>query len=428
MSIELPPLAKEAKPASPIPRRDRRFAIGLLLAGVACTGMGQSVVFAVLPSLGRSVGFADRQVALIFLLSSILWVVFGPFWGRRSDRNGRKRYVLVGLSGFSLSMFAFAGAFELGRGAVLSGLALYAAVICARSIYGLIGSATPGAAQGYIADRTSAQERTAGVAGFSAAFGMGAMIGPGIGGAFSAIGPLAPIYAVASLAALMVALIALYLPERTAPIERPPQVKVRLLDPRLTPFLFFGVAFGLVNAVLIQTIGFYIIDVLDFSAKDAPQFIGIGLMAASMASLFSQLVLVQRYHLPPHILMRVGPVLIFAGHALIALSTEFGPIVFGLTLSGFGAGMAIPGFTGAGSLAVGSDEQGSAAGLTNSASASGFIIAPIVGFGLFELNPHAPFILTATLAALLALYASASPAIRQSGRALPQREDPAPDI
>ncbi|NWG70749.1 MAG: MFS transporter [Parvularculaceae bacterium] len=417
MPLDLPPLPTEAEPASPTPRRDRRFAIGLLLAGVVCIGMGQSVVFAVLPSLGRAVGFADQQVALVFLASSVLWVFLSPYWGRRSDRVGRKPMILLGLAGFSISMFAFAAAFELGLAGALGGAALYALVICARSIYGLIGSATPGAAQGYIADRTTTAERTAGVAGFSAAFGMGAMIGPGVGGAFSAVGPLAPFYAVASLAAAMGVLIALYLPEKSAPIERPQaRVRVKLTDARLRPFLAFGAVFGVVNAILIQTIGFYILDVLKFSDQEAPQFIGIGLMAASMASLFSQLVLVQRFHVPPHVLMRGGPALICAGHGLIALSNDFGPIVFGLVLSGFGAGMAIPGFTAAGSLAVGPDEQGSAAGLTNSASSAGFILAPLIAFPLFKIAPEAPFVLTAGLAALLCLYASANGAILRSGR------------
>lgn len=416
MPLDLPPLQNEAEPASPLPRRDRRFAIGLLLAGVVCIGMGQSIVFAVLPSLGRSVGFADQQVALVFLVSSILWVFLSPYWGRRSDRVGRKPMVLLGLAGFSISMFAFAGAFEFGLAGALGGAALYALVICARSIYGLIGSATPGAAQGYIADRTTAAERTAGVAGFSAAFGMGAMIGPGIGGAFSAVSPLAPFYAVASLAAVMALLIARYLPERSAPIERAPRVKVSVSDRRLRPFLVFGTAFGLINAVLIQTIGFYILDVLDFSNSEAPQFIGIGLMAASMASLFSQLVLVQRFQVPPHLLMRIGPALICAGHGLIALSSAFGPIVFGLVLSGFGAGMAIPGFTAAASLAVGPEEQGSAAGLTNSASASGFIVAPLIAFPLFKIAAEAPFAMTAFLAALLFVYAMTNAAIKRSGR------------
>jgi MFS family permease len=78
--------------------------------------------------------------------------------------------------------------------------------------------------------------------------------------------------------------------------------------------------------------------------------------------------------------------------------------------------MALPGFTAAGSLAVGPDEQGSAAGLTNAASASGFILAPFFGFALFEIAPQIPFFTTAGLAALLALYAALSPAVRKAGR------------
>lgn len=416
MPIDLPPLAREAEPASPLPRRDRQLAFALLLAGVACTGMGQSIVFAVLPPLGRSLGLADRQVALIFMLSAALWVVLGPLWGRLSDRAGRKPFILIGLAGFSLSMFLFATSIRLGLAGAFAGTGLYLLMIATRSVYGLVGSATPGAAQGYIADRTSPRERTAGVAGFSAAFGLGAIIGPGIGGAASAIGPLAPLYAVAALAALMVALLWIFLPERTAPILRERGPSLKLADPRLRSFLAFALVFGVINAVVIQTIGFYMLDALALDPKIAPQFVGVGLMAASMASLFSQLVLVQRFQIAPHVLMRAAPGLIVAGHGLIAFSSAFGPVVFGLVLSGLGAGMAIPGFTGAASLAVGPDEQGAAAGLTNSASAFGFVVAPALGFALYEQAPQAPFLMTAGLAAALCAFAWASRDIGRAGR------------
>lgn len=429
MPLDFPPPPVQEPPRAPAPRRDRRMAIGLLLTGVACTGMGQSIVFAVLPPLGRSIGLSDQRVVTVFLVSAVFWVLLVPFWGRLSDRLGRKPFVLIGLSGFAVSMFLFAFSIHLGIVGTLSGLALYALIIGTRSIYGLIGSATPGAAQGYIADRTTARERTAGVAGFSAAFGLGAILGPGVGGAASAIGPLAPLYASAALAAVMVVLIAVFLPERTAPIGRArPRMTLNMRDKRLRPFLLFGLAFGIVNAVIIQTIGFYMLDILKLATKDAAQFVGIGLMASSMASLFSQLVLVQRFELPPHLLMRVGPALILAGHGLIALSSEFGPIVFGLVLSGFGSGMAIPGFTAAASLAVGPEEQGSAAGLTNSASASGFVIAPLIGFSLYDFSERGPFLMTSALAALLLIFALTTPAIRRAGRTQIAGDEPAPDI
>ena len=114
----------------------------------------------------------------------------------------------------------FASAIRLGLTGALAGTALYVLIVGTRSLYGFIGSATPSAAQGYIADRTSAAERTAGIAGFSAAFGIGAMIGPGIGGAVAAIGPLAPLYAVAAIAAVMVGAIYFFLPEKSPPRGR----------------------------------------------------------------------------------------------------------------------------------------------------------------------------------------------------------------
>jgi MFS family permease len=398
------------------PKGDRKVAIALLLAGVACLGMGQTIVFAVLPPLARSIGLHDMQVALIFMLSATLWVTLSPFWGRRSDRYGRKPFILLGLAGFSISMTLFATSIGLGLAGALGGVALYATMIITRSIYGVIGAATPSAAQGYIADRTPPERRTAGISAFSAAFGFGAMLGPGLGGAVSAISPLAPLYAVAALAALMIALISFLLPEHTRPIEQHAHARLKLRDTRLSPFLVFALLFGVINAVPIQTTAFYLIDVLRLTPQEAPQFAGIGLMGAAMASLFSQLVLVQRFGVQPHILMRVAPAMMMFGHMLIVVSSDFGPIVFGLVLSGFGGGMAIPGYTGASSLAVGPNEQGAATGLANAAGACGFVISPVLAFSLYAISPNAPFVLTSALAAVLLLFSLMNGAIRRSGK------------
>ncbi len=414
MAIEPPPLPIDDAPR-PAPQGDRRFAIALLLTAVTCLGMGQTIVFAILPPLARSLGLADFQVAFIFMLSAIFWVLLSPRWGRLSDRLGRKPFILIGLSGFAISMMLFASAIRSGLAGAMSGAALYILIVATRSIYGVIGSATPSAAQGYIADRTTTKTRTAGMAGFSAAFGLGAMLGPGLGGAAAAIGPLAPLYAIGALAGAMVIILYFFLPELTPPTERTSPSHIRLSDKRLRPFLLFGTVFGIINAVPIQTTAFYFIDVLGLDPKDAPQFAGIGLMAASMASLFSQLVLVQRFHIQPNILMRAAPALMLAGHLLIIFSNAFGPLVFGLFLSGFGAGMAIPGYSAAASLAVGPEEQGGAAGLANAAGASGFVLAPIAAFSLYAIAPQAPYVMTAMMAAGLFVFALRSRAIRASG-------------
>ncbi|HXI86931.1 MAG TPA: MFS transporter, partial [Parvularculaceae bacterium] len=298
----------------------------------------------------------------------------------------------------------------------LTGLGLYLLIVGSRSIYGIIGSATPAAAQGYIADRTPPERRTAGVASFSAAFGLGAIAGPGLGGAVAAIDPVAPLYAVAALAGAMTLIIFFFLPEKTAPAPRERRASLSHFDRRLRPFLIFGLVFGMVNAAPIQTTAFYFMDILHLSPDRAPQFAGAGLMGAAMASLFSQVVLVQRLRLEPHLLMRIAPALLAGGHALIAASHQFAPLILGLIIAGLGAGMALPGFTGAAMLAVGDGEQGSAAGLANSASSSGFIFSPLVAFTLYRIAPQAPYVLTAMLSVVLLIFALSSGKIRSAGR------------
>lgn len=394
----------EDTPSNP---RQRAIALGILLAGVVCMGMGQTIVFAVLPPLARDLGVGDFQVLSIFMLSALFWVLTGPIWGRNSDTYGRRPFIVIGLSAFAVSTAAFATVLHLGLDGVLAGTALYVLLLGTRSIYGVIGSATPGAAQAYIADRTPVERRTAGMAAFSAAFGIGAMVGPAFAGAVVALDPLAPLYAVAAAAALSVAAVWFFLPERTAPRERDTRPTLSPFDRRIRAFLIYGLATAIATAIPIQFIAFYFIDRLGLDSKDALQLVGVALSAAAMASLFSQLVLVQRFNLPPMTLMRAGPILVCVGHAIIASSTMIGPLVFGMLLSGLGAGMLGPGFIGGASLAVRSDEQGSAAGLSNAAGASGFIFAPILGQFFYGIAPSALFVATAAIAAACAVYAFA---------------------
>lgn len=390
---------------TPSTPRQRQIATAILLAGVVCMGMGQTIVFAVLPPIARKIGMGDLQVLSIFMTSAFFWVVIGPFWGRQSDIRGRRPFIVIGLSGFAISTTAFATVLHFGIAGALSGVLLYAMLLCTRSIYGVIGSATPGAAQAYIADRTPPARRTAGMSAFSAAFGIGAMVGPAFAGAVVAIDPLAPLYAVAAAAGCAVAAVYFFLPERTAPKERATRPKLSPLDPRIRPFLAYAMATGIVTSIPVQFIAFYFIDRLGLQSEDALQLVGVALSAAAMASLFSQLVLVQRFNLPPITLMRTGPILILTGHIIIAISTDVGPLVFGMLLSGLGAGMLTPGYVGGASLSVTADEQGSAAGLTNAAGASGFIFAPLLGSIFYSMSPGALFMATATLAAGCAFYA-----------------------
>ena len=405
--------------------RARAIAISVLLVGAVCAGMGQTIVFSVLPPLARELGLSEIKVGLIFMISAICWVSLGPRWGRLSDVHGRKPFIIAGLAGFALSMLLFGASVELGLAGVLSGMPLYLLMVLTRSFYGVVGSAGPPAAQAYIADRTSAVDRAAGMASFTAAFGFGAMLGPGFGAAASVLGKTAPFFAIAVLAGLMSIAVLAFLPERTRPSKRETRAKMRVTDKRIAPLLAYGLAFGVINAIPIQTVAFYFIDALGFSTEIAPQLVGVGLMGGAMASLFSQLVIVQRLRLAPRTLMRIAPALFAVGHLLIATLPHLGVVVFGMVVAGFGAGLGAPGYNAAASLAVKAEEQGAAIGIANSAAASGFIVSPLLGFWLYGFFPQAPYFFTVTLALLLLVYALRSRAI---AAALPSRSaDDAPE-
>src|SRR5262245_43514065 len=90
----------------------------------------------------------------------------------------------------------------LGAAARLRAAAVPPMLVASRCVFALVGSGTGPASQAYIAERTSAAERAAGLALVSAAIGLGETLGPAMGAALAAVGLVAPIYFSAGLAAL----------------------------------------------------------------------------------------------------------------------------------------------------------------------------------------------------------------------------------
>jgi MFS family permease len=123
----------------------------------------------------------------------------------------------------------------------------------------------------------------------------------------------------------------------------------------------------------------------------------------AIATLFAQFVLVQRLRLTTKFLMFAGMTIALLSNLLVIVAPNYGLIVFALVLSGLGFGMLRPGFAAAASLSVSAEEQGSMAGLTSGAGASGFIFAPLVGNALYQWSPAYPYWLGAVLMAALIL-------------------------
>jgi MFS family permease len=387
--------------------KGRKRAIALLFVCLIGNGLGQTLMFAILPPLARDLGLSEFQVGSIFAVSATIWVFSSAYWGARSDVWGRRPVILIGLAAFGISTISFAGVMMFGLWGLLSPMATYVLMIAARSIFGVFGSGAFPASQAYVADRTSAEERTEGMATLNAAFGLGAAVGPGIGAALTVFGVVAPIFFVGVLGLLSAVAIWLLLPERTAPHKREQLKPLSWRDPRVLPFVIFAVVQGTAGAIPIQTVAFIIRDTLGTGTADTQQLAGVSLMCSAIASLFAQFVLVQRFRLSTRFLVYAGIWIALVSNLLVILaimSPNYGLIAFALVLSGLGFGMLRPGFAGAASLAVSPDEQGAMAGLTGGAGAAGFIFAPLFGNALYGVDPVLPYILGTALTGLLLLY------------------------
>lgn len=377
----------------------RRRAFGVLFAAVVSVGMGQSLMFAVLPPIARRLGLSEHQVGAIFAISAVLWVLSSPRWGRFSDVRGRRPVILVGLVGYSVSMAAFALAVQAGLSGALALIPVYVLMIAGRSIFGLFGSATPPAAQAYVAERTPPAERASGVTVLMAAFGLGVTLGPGVVAIVLPLGLLAPFYTVALLGLTSALLVRLALPERATPAARGGHAgaRIRPLDPRILPLLTVGIAMGICQASTMQTAGFFAIDALGFTPEASARYVGAALTGAALAALFAQLVLVRRLRLTPRTMLRLGPASAATAFAVLLAGQTYPAMVVALLFLGMGMGLTQPGAIAAATLSVGSHEQGAATGLMSITGATGVIIAPVVGMTLYRLHPAAPYALNLAL-------------------------------
>ena len=401
---------------------ERRRAFTVLFISLTCMGAGQTVLFNILPPLSRQLGLSTIETTGIFSISALLWVFTSAYWGARSDHWGRKPVMLMGLIAFALSFALFATVILAGLNHWLPVIAVFPLLIVTRSVYGLFGSGTAPASQAYVADRTTPHERLSGVATIGSAFGVGTVVGPGIASVFAVVGLLAPFYFIVLLALASACAIWLLLPERTPPTRRERVAwSLKWHDRRILPFVLFAIGLSLANTVPIQTMGFFFIDVLKIKPEVAAQFILVGQMATSMAALFAQLVVVQRFPFSARQLTNWGLAAAFVSFLFFLLTSQFGPLVFALALSGLGFGMARPGFVSGASLAVAPHEQGAVAGIIGGASATGFIFGPAIGW-MYERSPFVPYWFGGILIVLLFASMFTSRTLRHAGYIPPEPE------
>lgn len=384
-----------SSPDSAIPAilPERRI-YALLLAAIATMTMGQTLVFALLPLIGRGVGLRELQIGVIITASSAVYALSARIWGWRSDRLGRKRVIMIGLTGYTIGTLIFTSLFWLGFEHLLRGVFLWLALITARCLQSSVMAGTMPASNAYVSDITSAQSRTVGIARLGAANSTGSIIGPAIGGMLAGISLLAPLYFAALMTFISLLLIWLFLPESPralVPSHHATPVPLNFSDPRYRHFLLIATVMFTAFSVVIQTLGFYFQDTLHLPSQQAAQKLGFALMLSAALSLLAQSLLVQYLRWSSWRLIHSGIFLLIVGSVLLTIGGTVFFLFAGVGCCGLGIGLSYPGCVAASSLTVSADEQGALAGLTTAIPAIGSIIGPVLGTGLYELSPHWPY-------------------------------------
>jgi MFS family permease len=391
--------------------------IVLIFIGLVTTYMGLAALNPVLAPLVRELGLSETQGGLIITAAALMWSLTSPFWGRRSEILGRKRVFVIGMFGFSLGFTLFGCVALLGLKGAIPPLFAFVLMMASRGVVGSFFSAVPVAAQAYIADTTTGEERTAGIALLGVANGIGFIVGPALGGVLATFGLLAPMYIAAILPIGAALLVMWRLPRATQHTLTANPPRINPADARLWPLLLIGfqVIYALVS--IQATAGFYIQDKLELSAEATAQVLGMALVASGVGSLVAQLGIVRLLRPSPQTLLRVGLPIGVVGFVAFVLAASPFAMIAAFTIVNFGLALSIPGYLSAITLQVKPDEQGAVAGLTASAQGFGAVIGPVLAAMLYEVQAEYPYILNTVLLALVVLFVWIHPRLRRLGHA-----------
>jgi MFS transporter, DHA1 family, tetracycline resistance protein len=130
--------------------------------------MGLGIVYPFLPFLALSLGATPLLVSLLLVTDTATILLLAPFWGRLSDRIGRRRVIFLGLATapFAYLLLAYADSLAM--------------LFVARAVAGVSNAVIP-VIQAFVADRTCTSTRVRGMANVNSAYGVAFIVGPLIG-------------------------------------------------------------------------------------------------------------------------------------------------------------------------------------------------------------------------------------------------------
>jgi DHA1 family tetracycline resistance protein-like MFS transporter len=366
--------------------------------------IGFGIVLPLLPFYAQDFGATPVVIGLIIAVHPAMQFIFAPIWGRMSDRVGRRPILLVGLVGSGISYLIFGFASNL-RWLLLS-----------RIMQGIAGANIP-VAQAYIADSTNLEDRTRGMGLVGAAFGLGFIAGPAIGGVLVNFGFAVPGFFAAALSLANAGAAYFYLPES---LSREVRSRTARMSVGLLERLELAVSFGRVPAIG-MLMAIFVLATFVFAAFTTvfPLWIktSFGYDARHAGYLLAYLgllmAIVQGRLLGPmartfgekRMLIAASAVLVVA-YALLPVADRLLSLCALLMLVAFGSGVNWPTVTSLASQHAPMDRQGAVLGVMQSLSALGRTLgAAWAGWVFGAWTPATPFALSALLMSFAVVFA-----------------------
>jgi len=414
----------------------RRVAVVLGIVFIDLLGFG--IIIPILPFYVRSFGVSDVFIGLLAASYSLAQFAAAPVLGRVSDERGRRPVLMlsVGVAGIAWVVFGVAAEIGDALGVTIGLVVLFGARLLAGAAGGNIA-----AAQAYIADVTTTAERPGALGLVGAAFGLGFVFGPAIGGllasdaavstartalpGFVPVTPFSlPSFAAAgfSFLALAVATVVLEEPDRTRTsagrVTFVAQFRSALADATLRPlvvaFFLTSLAFTGITVMFVP----FLADFFGYGATAAAMFLAyIGVLGivnqGVLIGWLSRRIGVQR-------VVRWGVASLFLALLLLAVSPLAGTatllggapgwltggllvlFAFG-ALASFGNGAITVGLAALVSEGATEDAQGAAFGVTQGAGSLGRTVGPPLAAAAYVVVYWSPFVAGALLLVPVAL-------------------------
>jgi MFS family permease len=385
---------------APLAARYQLHAMPILFLIVFVDLVGFGLVIPLLPFYAERFGASPLQMTLLFAVYSLMSMLTAPLWGRLSDRIGRRPVLMASMAAAALAYLWLGFATQLWM------------VFVARAFAGACAG-NIAAAQAYIADVTPPEKRARGMGMIGAAFGLGFIVGPVIGGVVAGsdlkTADLATpgLIAAGLSATALLGVIFLLRESLSATARREPRSRIAALrDAIAQPILgrLLAVFFLVILAFsgMETTFAWWAIDQFGWGPRPIGfVFFYVGLLSAAMqGGLIGPLT--RRFG--EERLMLGGLVLIALGLLVLPLAREVPLLVLALTFLALGMGAMQPTLNSLISRRAAPERQGEVMGVAQAVGALSRVLGPIVAGALFSgLGPSSPFLWGALLVVLALL-------------------------